>query len=116
MTCTRKNVLWRSGRNFNSINTKILAPQTATVVGPSGPDSIHTDQYGRIRVQFHWDRIGNSDERSSAWVRVFDSLRACVRASRRRHCHIQLAPATPGWPTHGRLRLPCVLTRARQRR
>ncbi|MDP9108983.1 MAG: type VI secretion system Vgr family protein, partial [Pseudomonadota bacterium] len=70
MTCTRKNVPWRPGRNFNSSDTKILAPQTATVVGPSGPDSIHTDEYGRVRVQFHWDRIGNRDERSSAWVRV----------------------------------------------
>ncbi|MEJ7806286.1 MAG: type VI secretion system tip protein TssI/VgrG, partial [Telluria sp.] len=70
MTCTRKSVLWRPGRDFNSTTTRILAPQTATVVGPSGPDSIHTDEYGRIRVQFHWDRIGNRDERSSAWVRV----------------------------------------------
>jgi len=70
LTCTRKNVPWRPGRNFNSTTTRILAPQTATVVGPSGPDSIHTDEYGRIRVQFHWDRIGNRDERSSAWVRV----------------------------------------------
>jgi type VI secretion system secreted protein VgrG len=70
MTCTRKSVPWRPGRNFNSTNTRILAPQTATVVGPSGPDSIHTDEYGRVRVQFHWDRIGNNDERSSAWLRV----------------------------------------------
>lgn len=70
MTCTRKNVPWRPGRNYNSTNTKILAPQTATVVGPSGSDRIHTDEYGRVRVQFHWDRIGNRDERSSAWVRV----------------------------------------------
>ncbi|MES2740612.1 MAG: type VI secretion system Vgr family protein [Pseudomonadota bacterium] len=70
MTCTRKNVTWRPGRDFNSKTTRILAPQTAIVVGPSGPDSIHTDQYGRIRVQFHWDRVGSRDERSSAWVRV----------------------------------------------
>ncbi|MGZ4995459.1 MAG: type VI secretion system Vgr family protein, partial [Methylobacter sp.] len=46
LTCTRKNVPWRPGRNFNSTDTKILAPQTAIVVGPSGPDSIHTDEYG----------------------------------------------------------------------
>lgn len=70
MTCTRKNVPWRPGRGFNSRATAMLAPQTATVVGPAGPDSIHTDEYGRIRVQFHWDRAGTRDERSSAWVRV----------------------------------------------
>jgi type VI secretion system secreted protein VgrG len=70
LTCTRKSVPWRPGRNFNSRDTKILAPQTATVVGPEGPDSIFTDEYGRVRVQFHWDRIGEQDERSSAWIRV----------------------------------------------
>lgn len=73
LTCTRKNVPWRPGRNFNSTDIKILAPQTATVVGPSDQDSIYTDKYGRVRVQFHWDRIGNNDERSSAWIRVSSS-------------------------------------------
>ncbi len=43
--------------------------ETAIVVGPSG-DEIHTEQYGRVRVQFHWDREGQSDERSSCWLRV----------------------------------------------
>lgn len=43
--------------------------QTALVVGPSG-EEIHTDDYGRIRVQFHWDREGKKDETSSCWVRV----------------------------------------------
>lgn len=71
--CTRRQTPWRPGRNFNSTDTKILAPQTATVVGPQGSDSIHTDQFGRIRVQFHWDREGTSDERSSAWLRVASS-------------------------------------------
>lgn len=44
-------------------------PQTAIVVGPSG-DEIYTDQYGRVKVQFHWDRYGKKDENSSCWVRV----------------------------------------------
>ena len=44
-------------------------PQTAVVVGPAGQD-IHTDEYGRVKVQFHWDREGKSDENSSAWMRV----------------------------------------------
>ncbi len=73
LRCMRKNVPWRPGRNYNSVETKILAPQTATVVGPSGPNTIHTDEYGRVRVQFHWDRVGENDERSSAWTRVASS-------------------------------------------
>ncbi|WP_442783153.1 type VI secretion system Vgr family protein [Collimonas fungivorans] len=73
LTCIRKIIPWRPGRNFNSVDTKIISPQTVTVVGPSGQGSIFTDEYGRIRVQFHWDRIGNNDEKSSAWVRVASS-------------------------------------------
>jgi type VI secretion system secreted protein VgrG len=47
----------------------VQGPQTAIVVGPSG-DEIHTDEYGRVKVQFHWDRLGKSDENSSCWMRV----------------------------------------------
>jgi len=47
----------------------VQGPQTAIVVGPSG-DEIHTDEYGRVKVQFHWDRLGKSDENSSCWIRV----------------------------------------------
>jgi len=43
--------------------------QTAVVVGPHG-DEIHTDKFGRIKVQFHWDRYGKRDENSSCWIRV----------------------------------------------
>ncbi|MDN7179284.1 type VI secretion system tip protein VgrG [Caballeronia sp. SEWSISQ10-4 2] len=43
--------------------------QTATVVGPQGGE-IHTDEMGRIKVQFHWDRIGQRDQKSSCWMRV----------------------------------------------
>ena len=43
--------------------------QTATVVGPKN-EEIHTDDYGRVRVQFHWDREGQRDEKSSCWLRV----------------------------------------------
>lgn len=42
---------------------------TATVTGPGG-EEIHTDEYGRIKVQFHWDRAGGKDEHSSCWVRT----------------------------------------------
>lgn len=47
----------------------ILGGQTATVVGPAG-EEIFTDKYGRIKVQFHWDREGQLDSASSCWVRV----------------------------------------------
>jgi type VI secretion system secreted protein VgrG len=43
--------------------------QTAIVVGPSG-EEIYTDKYGRVKVQFHWDREGKYDDKSSCWVRV----------------------------------------------
>ncbi|MGE3540632.1 MAG: type VI secretion system Vgr family protein [Candidatus Tectimicrobiota bacterium] len=48
---------------------RLHGSQTALVVGKSG-EEIWTDQYGRIKVQFHWDREGRSDENSSCWVRV----------------------------------------------
>ncbi|MDQ2151064.1 type VI secretion system tip protein TssI/VgrG [Alcaligenaceae bacterium C4P045] len=44
-------------------------PQTARVVGKQG-EEIYTDQYGRVKVQFHWDRYGRRNENSSCWVRV----------------------------------------------
>jgi uncharacterized protein involved in type VI secretion and phage assembly len=43
--------------------------QSAVVVGPGG-EEIHTDEHGRVRVQFHWDREGQHDEGSSCWMRV----------------------------------------------
>ena len=43
--------------------------QTAVVVGPAG-EEIYTDKYGRVKVQFHWDREGKKDENSSCWIRV----------------------------------------------
>ena len=47
----------------------VQGPQTAIVVGPSG-EEIFTDKHGRVKVQFHWDRLGKKDEKSSCWVRV----------------------------------------------
>ncbi len=48
---------------------EIAGLHTATVVGKSG-EEIWTDEHGRIKVQFHWDREGKDDENSSCWVRV----------------------------------------------
>jgi len=50
-------------------NARGQGPQTAIVVGKAG-EEIWTDQYGRVKIQFHWDRYGKSDQHSSCWVRV----------------------------------------------
>jgi type VI secretion system secreted protein VgrG len=66
LLCMEKTLPWRPGRGFNSIDSKLLALQTAIVVGQEGQGSLNVDQYGRIHVKFHWDR----DESGSCWVRV----------------------------------------------
>ncbi len=48
---------------------RATGPQTATVVGPEG-EEIWTDRYGRVKLQFHWDRESAGNESSSSWVRV----------------------------------------------
>jgi len=48
---------------------KVEGVQTAVVVGPAGQE-IHTDEFGRVRVQFPWDREGKLDDGSSCWIRV----------------------------------------------
>lgn len=50
----------------------VKGPQTALVVGPKG-EEIWTDQYGRVKVHFHWDRHDQSNENSSCWIRVSQS-------------------------------------------
>lgn len=47
----------------------VQGPQTAVVVGPSG-EEIFTDEHGRVKLQFFWDRYGKKNENSSCWVRV----------------------------------------------
>ena len=51
----------------------VQGPQTAIVVGAAG-EEIYTDKYGRVKVQFHWDRYGKKDENSSCWIRVVAAL------------------------------------------
>ncbi|CAN7544896.1 type VI secretion system Vgr family protein [Variovorax paradoxus] len=58
---------WRPPRTTAKPWTE--GPQTALVVGPAG-EEIWADQYGRVKVQFHWDRIGQRNENSSCWLRV----------------------------------------------
>jgi len=51
---------------------KVLGSQTAVVTGPAG-EEVHCDEYGRVRVQFHWDREGQADDKTSCWLRVSSS-------------------------------------------
>ncbi|RXU68362.1 type VI secretion system tip protein VgrG, partial [Pseudomonas protegens] len=51
---------------------RVLGSQTAVVTGPPG-EEIHTDPYGRVKVQFHWDREGQGDDQTSCWLRVASS-------------------------------------------
>lgn len=51
------------------LKPKVLGAQTAIVCGPAG-EEIYCDEYGRVKIQCHWDRLGNYDENSSDWVRV----------------------------------------------
>ncbi len=66
-TALPANLQYRAARHTPVPHTH--GPQTAAVVGPAG-EQIWTDQYGRIKVQFHWDRYGKKNENSSCWVRV----------------------------------------------
>ncbi|WP_095156257.1 type VI secretion system Vgr family protein [Pseudomonas sp. Irchel 3E13] len=52
---------------------RIDGPQPAKVVGPPG-EEIYCDEFGRVKVQFPWDREGNEDEHSSCWIRVSQNI------------------------------------------
>ena len=51
---------------------RVLGSQTAVVTGPAG-EEIHCDEYGRVKVQFFWDREGQADDKTSCWLRVSSS-------------------------------------------
>ncbi|QYM90468.1 type VI secretion system Vgr family protein [Dickeya zeae] len=57
---------WRSAMPYKPM---VDGPQIATVVGPAG-EEIYCDEFGRVKLQFPWDRYGASDDQSSCWVRV----------------------------------------------
>ncbi|WP_341665917.1 type VI secretion system tip protein TssI/VgrG, partial [Vibrio sp.] len=70
--CLPRDVTYRAPKMVAPV---VDGPQTAVVVGPAG-EEIYTDEFGRIKVQFHWDRYGQSDEHSSCWLRVSQSMAA----------------------------------------
>ncbi|WP_033577886.1 type VI secretion system tip protein TssI/VgrG [Dickeya chrysanthemi] len=57
---------WRAAMPYKPM---VDGPQIATVVGPAG-EEIYCDKFGRVKLQFPWDRYGASDDQSSCWVRV----------------------------------------------
>jgi type VI secretion system secreted protein VgrG len=66
-TCVYKHEPYRPA--LRTPTPRVFGVQSATVVGPKGQE-IHTDEFGRVRVQFPWDRDGASDDSSSCWMRV----------------------------------------------
>ncbi len=66
-SCIPKSVPFRS--SHATYKPEIRGIQTAIVTGSAG-DEVYIDEYGRIKVQFHWDREGKRNENSSCWIRV----------------------------------------------
>lgn len=69
-TCVRRKIPYRP--QVATRRPLISGPQTAIIVGPPG-EEIYTDELGRVKVQFHWDRYGEHNDKSSCWVRVAQS-------------------------------------------
>ncbi|HCJ29945.1 MAG TPA: type VI secretion system tip protein VgrG [Pseudomonas sp.] len=69
-TATPWSVPFRSA--LSHPKPRILGSQSAVVTGPPG-EQIHCDEYGRVKVQFFWDREGKADEHTSCWLRVSSS-------------------------------------------
>ncbi|RAU47870.1 MULTISPECIES: type VI secretion system Vgr family protein [unclassified Pseudomonas] len=69
-TCVRKKIPFRP--QLSTPRPTIAGPQTALIVGPPG-EEIFTDELGRVKIQFHWDRNGQYNDHSSCWVRVAQS-------------------------------------------
>lgn len=65
--CVRADVPLRPA--LAPVRPRVHGPHTAIVVGPAS-EEIHTDEHGRIKVRFHWDRVSPADETASCWIRV----------------------------------------------
>jgi type VI secretion system secreted protein VgrG len=69
--CIPADTPWRPRRA--TPHPIIPGPQTAIVVGASEGDEIYTDEHGRVKVQFRWDRKGEHDDHSTCWIRVLQT-------------------------------------------
>ncbi|WP_182867484.1 type VI secretion system Vgr family protein [Rhodopirellula sp. JC639] len=67
ISCLPASRVFRTTRN--TAKPIISGVQTAIVTGPDG-EEIYPDEYGRVKCQFHWDRYGENDDKSSCWIRV----------------------------------------------
>ncbi|QDV86121.1 type VI secretion system Vgr family protein [Planctomycetes bacterium TBK1r] len=67
ITCLPASRVFRTPRS--TAKPIISGVQTAIVTGPAG-EEIYPDEYGRVKCQFHWDRYGQNDDKSSCWIRV----------------------------------------------
>lgn len=70
-TCIPDSVAFRPERTTEK--PLIHGVQTAVVVGPAG-EEIYCDKYGRVKVHFHWDRLGKKDDKDSCWIRCAQSI------------------------------------------
>ncbi|MBI4704432.1 MAG: type VI secretion system tip protein VgrG [Deltaproteobacteria bacterium] len=66
-SCEAQSAVYRPP--LDTPRPRALGVESATVVGPAG-EEIHCDEFGRVRVQFHWDRAGKRDDNSSCWIHV----------------------------------------------
>ncbi len=66
-SCIPASVIFRPARA--TPKPMVQGVQTAVVTGPGG-EEIFVDKYGRVKVQFFWDRKGKKDDKSSCWIRV----------------------------------------------
>lgn len=72
--CIPSNRVYRPARETRK--PVINGIQTAVVTGPAG-EEIYCDEYGRVKVQFYWDRLGKRDEKSSCWIRTAHNVAGC---------------------------------------
>ena len=68
--CIPADTPWRAPRITPAPRIDGLQTATVTGTGPGHDEEIYTDEHARIKVQFHWDRLGKKDDHSSCWIRV----------------------------------------------
>ncbi|UQA58450.1 type VI secretion system tip protein VgrG [Polyangium aurulentum] len=68
-TCEARSAAFPFRPSLSTPRPKVNGVESATVVGPPG-EEIHTDEFGRVRVHFHWDRESKMDDASSCWIPV----------------------------------------------